>query len=96
MAEKLVGSTVDLIKASKQGFSFLFGRNDTKLAKIYHEKVKSYNVTIILNKANKIATIETYEVVQTGPQGVSITKVDETPSKINSKIAKDISEIIEG
>ena len=97
MVRAFIGKRADLIKASQLGFSFLFLGEDKKLAKLYFikETEKSYNVSLILDKSNKITGFEIYEVVQTGLQGASIERVGDAPPLVAPLIEKDVSQIIE-
>lgn len=97
MVRAFIGKRADLIRASQLGFSFLFLGEDKKLAKLYYvkEAEKSYNVSLILDKSNKITGFEIYEVVQTGSQGASIGRVDDAPPSVAHLIEKDVAQIIE-
>lgn len=91
-----IGKVIDPFKASKIGFSVLFIGEQRKLVKMYYDKIssKSYNVSIISDKINRITAIEIYEIVQTGPQGASIGRIQITSPSITSEIKKDLAEII--
>ena len=91
----LAGKTVDPIKASKIGFSFLFMGEERKLAKMYHDKggFRSYNISVIANKSNTIVGIEIYEVVQTGTQGAEVRRIQNAPPSVALEMQKDLQEI---
>ncbi len=97
MVRAFIGKRVDLIKVSQLGFSILFLGEDKKLAKLYYvkEAEKSYNVSVVLDRSNKITGFEIYEVVQTDSQGASIERVDVAPPSVAHLIEKDVSQIIE-
>ena len=90
-----IGKTADPIKASKIGFSFLFMGDERKLVKMYYDErsSKSYNVSLITDKSNRITDIEIYEVVQTGTQGAAVGRIQDAPPRVALEMQKDLHEI---
>jgi len=89
------GKTVDPIKASKIGFSFLFMGDERKLVKMYYDKrsSKSYNVSLITDKSNRIIDIEIYEIIQTGTQGATVGRIQNAPLSVALEMQKDFQAI---
>ncbi|MBM3897610.1 MAG: hypothetical protein FJ358_03685 [Thaumarchaeota archaeon] len=93
-----IGKTIDPLKASKIGFSFLLMREERKLIKTYYDKEghETYNVSIITDKANRISAIATYKIVQTGAQGATARRIEQGPPLVALEIRKDLQYITEG
>lgn len=77
------------------GFSVLFLGEERKLVKMYYdeESKKSYNVSIMIDRLNRIIGSEIYEIIQTGEQGASISRVQKTTPTIALQIDRDLSQM---
>ena len=91
------GETIDPLKASKIGFSFIFMRQERKLVKTYCDKggSESYNLSIITDKSSRIIAIDIYKIIRTGSQGVKARRIQYATPSVTLEIQKDLQDITE-